>query len=282
MTKKFLRITLLTLTGSGLMLAQAPATAPAKPPAPAPAQGGGSPVAKQPRPKSQKEVDALNAMFSAADPDAKIAASKALITNFADTEFKSLAYTMMALSYQQKNDSDNMITACEQVIQVDPKNFSAKIMIAGALAQRTKEFDLDKEEKLGRAEKLVKEAQEDIKVAPRPRPDITDAQWEGAKKDYTSQTLESLGMIAMARKKNADAIVNFKSAIETASQPDPATMVRLAALYNMENKPDDALATIDKVMAMQNLHPAIRQFAQAEKVRATQIKDKAKPAAPKP
>jgi hypothetical protein len=58
-----------------------------------------------------------------------------------------------------------------------------------------------------------------------------------------------------------------------ADSPDPVTMVRLAAVYNQTKKPDEALALIDKVMAIQDLHPSIRQFAQAEKVRATQMKN---------
>ena len=66
-----------------------------------------------------------------------------------------------------------------------------------------------------------------------------------------------------------------------ADAPDPVTMVRLAAVYDQTNKPDDALALLDKVMAMQDLHPSIKQYAQAEKVRATQLKSGgAKPAAP--
>ena len=50
-------------------------------------------------------------------------------------------------------------------------------------------------------------------------------------------------------------------------------MVRLAQVYNQTSKPDEALTLLDKVMAMQDLHPTIRQFAQAEKVRATQLKN---------
>ena len=47
--------------------------------------------AKQPRPKSQKEVDAINQMIGAQDADGRIKAAKDLITNFADTEFKEMA-----------------------------------------------------------------------------------------------------------------------------------------------------------------------------------------------
>ena len=43
---------------------------------------------KQPKPKSQKEVDAIMAIQNAQDPDARVNAAEALLHNFADTEFK--------------------------------------------------------------------------------------------------------------------------------------------------------------------------------------------------
>jgi tetratricopeptide (TPR) repeat protein len=156
-------------------------------------------------------------------------------------------------------------------------------MLARLTAQRTREFDLDREEKLGKVEKWVKSAEEILKDAPKPNPAITDEQWAGAKKDMLAQGHEALGLAAMARKKYDVAATEFKTAVDSASQPDPATMVRLGAAYNQAGKYDDAIAILDKVLAVQDAHPAVKQFAQAEKVRATQGKSGgAKPAAAAP
>ena len=231
----------------------------------------------QPKPKSQKEVDAIMAMQNAPDPDSRIKAGQELITKFADTEFKAVALQMIAMSYQQKNDVENMILWSERLLEADKKNFSAMLMIAQGLAQRTREFDLDKEEKLGRAEKFAKEAQEVIKTAVKPGAHVTDEQWEAAKKDFTSQAFESLGMVATARKKYDEAIASYKTAIEATPTPDYATMVRLGSVYNLAGKPDDAIAILDKVLASPEAHPTIKQFAQNEKNRAAQAKGAAKP-----
>jgi tetratricopeptide (TPR) repeat protein len=237
---------------------------------------------KQPQPKSQKELEAIQAMFNAQDPDGRIKAAQELIQKFADTEFKSIAFQMIAMSYQMKNDVENMVIWSERVLEAEPKNFNAMLMIATGLAQRTREFDLDKEEKLTRAEKLAKSADEIVKTAPKPRPDLADEQWEAAKKDYSAQAHEALGLIATARKKPDVAIAEYKLAIEGAANPDPATMVRLGAAYNTTGKPDEAIAVLDKVITMTEVHPQIKQFAQAEKSRAMQLKTGAKPAAPAP
>ena len=231
-------------------------------------------TAKQPRPKSQKEAEALMAIFNAADPDARIAGVENLLTMFADTEFKAVALQVAAASAQEKNDFEKMVVYAERTLEVDARNYSAMLMLGTGFAQRTREFDLDKEEKLTRAEKLSNGAMEALKTAPKPRPDLSDEQWNAAKKDFTAQAHEALGMIATVRKKYDVAITEFKAAIEGAATQDPATKVRLASAYNQTNKFDEALALLEPLLADQNLNPVIRQFAGREKVTAAMGKAK--------
>lgn len=224
----------------------------------------------QPKPKSQKELEAIQAVFSAQDPDARIAAAEALLNNFADTEFKSIALLVAAGSAQQKNDFEKMVIYAERTLEADPKSYGAMLMLANGLAQRTREFDLDKEEKLTRAEKYATTAIDLAKAAPKPRPDIPDADWESAKQNYIAQGHEALGLAAMARKKYGEAAKHFETAL--VASPEPATSVRLAAAYNLDKKPDQAIATLDKLTATPNLHPAIKSAATQERNTAVKMK----------
>jgi tetratricopeptide (TPR) repeat protein len=234
---------------------------------------------KQPTAKSQKELDAIKAMFEAQDPDLRIKAADALMSKFADTEFKSLALYLTAASYEQKNDFEKMVIWCERTIQADPKNYACMLMLAGGIAKRARENDLDLSEKLARSDAYAKSALEALKDAQKPNPALPDDQWIATKKDYVSQAHEAYALAAMLRKKYDVAIAEFKESIEGAANPDPATMVRLGQAYNQAGKYDDAVAILDKVMAGANVHPQIRQFAQAERVRAIQGKGgPAKPA----
>ena len=235
---------------------------------------------KQPTPKSQKEVDAINAMIKATAPDDRIKTANELMTKFADTEFMGIAMQMTAEAYEMKNDFEKMQVWCEKTIEIDPKNFSCMLMIAGGTAKRARETDLDLNEKLARVDKYAKQALEVLKDAPKPNPGIPDDQWVAAKKDYASQAHEAFALSAVVRKKFDVAISEFKEAVDGAATPDPATMVRFAQCYNQAHKPDDAIVLLDKVMALPNLHPQIRQFAQAERVRAIQMKGAATPATP--
>ena len=237
----------------------------------------------QPKPKSQKEVDAIMAIQNAADPAARIAAVENLLIKFADTEFKSFALMVAAASAQQMNDFDKMVIYAERTLEADPKNFQSMLMLAGGIAQRTREHDLDREDKLGRVEKLANQAMEIAKASPKPNPQLTDEQWEAAKKDVIAQAYEALGQAAMVRKKYDVAAQNWKLAVETASSADPATMVRLANAYNQMNKPDEALAVLTKIDTMPDVHPQIKSAATEQRNNAVKMKGgpgASKPAAP--
>jgi tetratricopeptide (TPR) repeat protein len=227
---------------------------------------------KAPQPKSQKEVEALMAIQNAADPDARIAAIENLLTKFADTDYKPMVLEIATSTMQQKGDFEKMMVYAERALEANPGNVSVILMMASGIAQRTREFDLDKDEKLARVDKLTKDAESKIATLVKPNPAITDEQWEGAKKDFQAQVHEARGMAATVRKKYDVAIPEFTKAIEVAAQPDPATYIRLAAAQNNAGKPDDALATVAKVMALPNLNPVVKQFADQEKARAEKLK----------
>ena len=230
--------------------------------------------AKAPTPKSQKEVDALNAMIQAADNDTRIKAANELLTKFADTDFKGLALYMITNSYNEKKDATNTIVYGERVIEADSTSAlgaHARIMIATSLATTTKEFDFDKEEKLGRADKLSKEAVEVIKTAEKINPALTDEQWDAGKKGYTAEAYIALGMTATVRKNWAEAMANYKTAADT-DPSNSATFVRLGAAQVSAAKYDDAIATLDKVLAMPGQDAVILNYAKAEKEKAVKAK----------
>ena len=125
------------------------------------AQPPGQPQAKIPTAKSKEEQAAVFALNSAqSDPDATIKAAEELMTKFADTEFKELALLMEARAYQMKGDADRAQIFGERVLEVNPKNFQAMLMVGESLVQHTRENDLDKEEKLGKSERYLNQARE--------------------------------------------------------------------------------------------------------------------------
>jgi tetratricopeptide (TPR) repeat protein len=228
------------------------------------------------KPKSKGEVEAIMAVQGAQTPDAQVAAVDNLVTKFADTEFKAWALQQAANAEQRKGDTAKAIVYAERTIEADPKAFyaiQAMLLISGELARTTREFDLDKEEKLARAEKLAKDAVAGVNTAPKPNPQMTDDQWTAVKKDETAEAHKDLGLAAMARKKFDVAIAEFKQAVEGAATPDPADIVRLASAYDQAGQPDAAIPLLDKVIGMSDANPTVKKFAEGEKKRAEDIKN---------
>lgn len=245
---KYALVGLLTLASSALMLAQ-------------------------PKPKSQAEVTALQAMFGALNnPDACIKAGEDVLANFANTEFKSIVLSTIADAYNRKGDTPKAVAYGEQSLEADPKNYQAMLMLAQTIAAHTGPDDLDRDKRLAEADKYANQAIPVIKDATKMNAGLSDDQWAAQKKDLTADAHQALGMSAAARKKYDVAITEFKTALEGAATPEPATMVRLGQTYNKAGQYDDAIAILDKVKDDPNAAPAVKQFAQAERVRAVTAK----------
>jgi tetratricopeptide (TPR) repeat protein len=215
-------------------------------------------------------------MFKATTPDAQIAAAEAVLTNFADTEFKSLALFMEADDYSRKGEFEKSIVFAERSLEADPQNYQAMLLLARQYAGHTNENDLDKEEKLTKATKYANDAMGVIAKTPKPNPQVTDDQWDGAKKDYTAQGHEALGMVADVRKKYDVAAAEYKTAVDGVATPDGAVMVRYAIAEEHLGKWDEAIATLDKVISDPNSHPTVKQVATNEKTKATAGKNAVK------
>lgn len=217
--------------------------------------------------KSKNEENAVRAMLGAQTPDAKIAAVEELLTKFKDTEFKSYALIQAGQAAQQKGDAVAALQYGNRSLEADSKNYQALLLVSGLVAQGTREFDLDKDEKVARATKLANEAIASVNAAPKPNPSLTDEQWDGIKKDFVAQAHETLGLVAAVQKKYDVAISEFKMSIDGAATPDVATSIRLASVYTDSGKLDESSVLLDKVLATPGLADVFKRAATLEKAR---------------
>lgn len=228
--------------------------------------------AQQKKGYSKKEVDAYNAVLKAGSPDGVIDAADKFVEGFPDSTLKSQVLFLAADAAERKNDIPKALTYAQTALDADPKNYEAMLLISGELARTTKEHDLDMEEKLTKADKLANDAIEIIKTAQKLNASTPDDQWEAHKKDRIAQAHTDLGMAAFDRKKYDVAITEFKAAVDSAPTMDPTTMIRLAGAYDAAGKPDEAIAELNTVLAMPNLNPQLKPFAESEKKRAEALK----------
>ena len=211
--------------------------------------------AETPSPKSQKELDALQAWQAATDPDERIKAIENVLTNFADTEFK--IYLLQDALQQEQRKGDfaqsgflrRAVARSRSQERVRDgysrwRNSSSYPRVRSRQRGETRQGGQVRQSRFGASKDM-----------PKPRPDITDAQWEGAKKDLQAQAYEAMGQSAALRKKYDDAIADFKQAIAVQATPDPATWVRLGQAYEDAGKLDDATDAFDKAINTPNVNP---------------------------
>lgn len=221
--------------------------------------------------KNQSEAKGIAEIQKAKTPDEIIAAVDKFVVASPDSDFKSQALSAAAEAAEQKGDWKNAITYGDLAIAADAKNFDALLLVAAELAQHTPENNLTGD--LDKAQKYAEQALEVIPTVAKPVDSkMPDAAFETFKKDGTARAHGAMGMIAAKRKKWDVAVKEFQTAVDAETQPDSVLMARLGNAYNESGKPADAIVILNKVLAMENLNPAVKNFAQAEKTRAEKAK----------
>lgn len=217
------------------------------------------------KPKSQKESQAILAVQVATTPDQRIAAIEKVLTDYADTEFKVPLLQMAVQTEQQKDDFAQTVFYAERLLKADPKNAFAMVTLASETARHTRENDLDKEDSLAKVDKWAKDGIEASKTMPKIRPDVTDADWDAVRKDFAAQGYVALGMADTLRKNLDGAAANYRLSLETEAMPNPATYVRLAQVYIMGGKLDNATFTLDKAINTPNVPDQVKSIAESLK-----------------
>jgi tetratricopeptide (TPR) repeat protein len=210
-----------------------------------------------PKIKSPAEQTAVVAIQNAMDPDSQIKAAEDLMTKFADTDFKEFALTVEARAYQQKRDDVHAQVFGERVLAINPKSFSMELLVGEVITGGIRDHDLDRDDKLAKANKLFNDCIENTKTAVKPNPQITDAQWTEAMKYTVAEAHNGLGMLASAQKKWDDAIKEYKLALDSDPEQD-AYATRLAKVYLDTGKTAECLAICDRLLAKPTLHPQIK------------------------
>ena len=235
--------------------------------------------AKAPQPKSQKERDALMKVQTAAqsnNADEEIKAIDYVLENFDNTDYKPMLLTMGMEAAQAKGDAPKASLYADRLIEVDPNNIAARVMQAEAIAQRTRENDLDKEQSLKRVDELANKGLELLKNASTPPPGTNEAQWPQMKNQFASEAHDALGQAADLRKNYPEAIKHYQDALQ-AEPTNAVVTARLAKAYVGNKQYDEAIAAADKVAAMSDAPAVVKQFAQQQKDAATKLKGAGRP-----
>jgi tetratricopeptide (TPR) repeat protein len=241
------------------------------------AQPAGQTAAPQgkrpPAAKTQPEFEAYKAAAAQTDPAALEKAADDFATKFPDSELKVLVYTAAMQRYQQDNNADKMMEMGRKILAIDPDDPGALVGVAQALAEKTRDTDLDKDQRLAESKKNAERAlvTVDTDVPTSGYPPDKLAAFKGF---LRSEAYSILGTLAFKANNWADAEVNLRKSIEALpEQPDTIAVFRLAVALDMQNKLPEAMKYADQAVDLTKDHPdsGVGKAARDEKDRLTKL-----------
>jgi tetratricopeptide (TPR) repeat protein len=255
---------------------------------PAPAQGaaspaqGTAPVAKRPpQAKTQPEFDAWKAASANTDAAALEKAADDFAAKFPDSELRLLLYKNDMRLYQNANNAEKTDAMGRKVLSLDADDPEALVIVAEVIAERTRDTDIDKDQRYGEAIAMAQKATQtvdtDIQVPAGTPQDKIDSY----KSLLRSNAYSILGTIDFKKEDYTGAQENLQKSIDAfPSQPDPVVVLRLALTYDKQQKYPEALKFANRAVEMTQDNTAIGTPARRERDRLQQLTGGAAPAQP--
>ncbi|MFZ0817575.1 MAG: hypothetical protein WAM78_18765 [Candidatus Sulfotelmatobacter sp.] len=231
-----------------------------------------APVGKRPpQAKTQAEFDAYKAAAALTDPAAQEKAADDFATKFADSELRPLLYKSVMHSYQQANNADKMMAMAKKVLSFDPDEPEALLGVAQVLAERTRDTDLDKDQRLAEARKDAERSLETVDTDV-PSSGYPPEQLAAFKGYLRSEAYAILGTLDFNAKAWANAEANLRKSIDALpQQPDPIAIFRLSVALDMQNKYPDALKYANQAVDLTKAGTNAGDAARKEKDRLIQL-----------
>jgi tetratricopeptide (TPR) repeat protein len=239
-----------------------------------PAGQAATPAGKRPpKVNSQEEFAAYKAAAALTDAAALEKASDEFAAKYPDSELRPLLYRSAMQRYQMANNADKMLEMAKKVLAVDPDDPEALVGISQVLAERTRDTDLDKDQRLAEARKDAERAlitvETDIPSSGYPPEQL--ASYKGY---LRSEAYAVLGKLSSDAKNWADAETNLRKSIDAfPQQVDSIAVLRLAVALDMQNKVPEALKYADQAVELTKDRPdsGAGKAARDEKDRLTKL-----------
>ena len=244
-------------------------SAPAAGPAAAAAPQGKRPPAA----KTQPEFEAYKAALALTDAAAAEKAADDFAAKYPDSELRAVLYKSAMQKYQAANNADKMLDMAQKSLTFDPDDPEALVGAAQVLAERTRDTDLDKDQKLAEAKKDAERALVTVDT------DVPTAGYPADKVDLFKRFIRSeayaiIGTLAANAKNYPEAETNLRKSVEVfPEQVDSVAVLRLAIALDNENKVPEALKYANQAVDLTKDHPdsAAGKAARAEQDRLTKL-----------
>lgn len=199
--------------------------------------------------KSQEEMKAYQDAFAISDPAAAEAAADAFSAKYPTSELRASLYMRVMNLFGQANNTEKVIATGRQAIAADPTNPVPLVQVASALAESTRDTDLDREQRLAEAAKDAQAAIDNLDTGLLVPPNADPARVEAAKHSILTMAYDTLGMVNLNRNDYAAAATNLQKAIdESSGNPEGVLYLRLSVAQDKLQQLPQALDSANKAV----------------------------------
>lgn len=241
--------------------AQAAAATPAAPPAKRPPQA-----------KTQPEFDAYKVVAANADAAALEKATDDFAVKFPDSELRSLLYKTAMRTYQSANNAEKTEAMGRKVLSMDGDDPEALVIVSEVIAERTRDTDLDKDQRYDEAMKMAQKATQTVETDVVFNQGTPQEKIDAFKALLRSNAYSVMGTIDFKKENFVAAQDNLQKSIDAyPSQPDPVVVLRLALCLDKQSKYSDALKVANRAVEMTQDSTQIGTLARRERDRLQQL-----------
>jgi hypothetical protein len=209
-------------------------TAPQNPPA---AQGASGAASSESAPtiKDPAEYNAYVAAYQQKDPNAKVSALEAFLTQYPNSVMKTTALELLMGTYQQTGNQAKMVDSAKRLVAADPCNLRALALLT-FISRLNVASGQNAQENLNDLDQYANKGVECAKTAPKPAV-LSQADYDTLKKQVEPIFEGGAGFAALQKKDYANAETHLKAAVD-ANPNDLQNVYPLAMAYLSATPPD--------------------------------------------
>ncbi len=231
--------------------------------------------------KSQEELKAYQDAAVLTDPAQEEAAANDFAAKFPDSELRASLYMRTMNLYAQANNSEKVVVTGRQAIAADPTNPIPLVQVASALAESTRDSDLDREQRLAESMKDAQAAIDNIDTGlllpAKPDPSRVEA----VKRSILTNAYDTMGRVNMDRSDYAAAASDLQKALdESKDTPEAVLYLRLSVAQDKLQQLPQALDSANKAVQYAQPGSAAENLAKQQQARLQKLISADTPAGP--
>jgi tetratricopeptide (TPR) repeat protein len=224
-----------------------------------------------PQAKTQPEYEAYNTAKAMTDAAAAEKAADDFAAKFPDSELRVLLYKAAMHGYQQTGNSDKIIEMGRKGLALDGDDPELLVTVASELADKTRDTDLDKDQRLNEATKMAQKSLQTVDTDV-PTANVPQPQLDAYKGQLRSFAYSVIGSIEFKKDNFAGAETDLRKSIDAyPAQPDPVVVLRLAIALDRQSKYPEALKEANRAVELTQEGTGAGKLARQERDRLTQL-----------